>query len=195
MTGRFLRPWRVVGRPASFAVEDTTGQNVAWFHFRNDPGIAQSVAVRLKGGGTAESHELRLAVGTSGWGRERSHNGLTRPRNFLSPLVFRLGPGHDHDNGVDRHRHFALNARAFWLMAPEQVSPNTVADRARDFVSRNLAPRIDRTELAGEGPTRRLECRWIAMLGAAKSLAPAGVIWAWFLVGTKRGSRPCKMID
>jgi hypothetical protein len=48
MTGRFLRPWRVVGRPASFAVEDTTGQNVAWFHFRNDPGIAQSVAVLFK---------------------------------------------------------------------------------------------------------------------------------------------------
>jgi hypothetical protein len=48
MTGRFPRPWRVVGRPASFTVEDAMGQNVAWFHFRNDPGIAQSVAVLFK---------------------------------------------------------------------------------------------------------------------------------------------------
>jgi hypothetical protein len=27
---------------------DATGKNVAWFHFRNDPGIAQSVAVLFK---------------------------------------------------------------------------------------------------------------------------------------------------
>jgi hypothetical protein len=48
MIGRFPRPWRVVEHPASFTVQDATGRNVAWFHFRNDPGIAQSVAVRLK---------------------------------------------------------------------------------------------------------------------------------------------------
>jgi hypothetical protein len=48
MTGRFPRPWRAVGRSASFTVEDATGQNVAWFHFRNDSGIAQSVAVLFK---------------------------------------------------------------------------------------------------------------------------------------------------
>jgi hypothetical protein len=45
MTGRFPRPWRVVEHPASFTVQDATGQNVAWFYFRNDPGIAQSIAV------------------------------------------------------------------------------------------------------------------------------------------------------
>jgi hypothetical protein len=48
MIGRFPRPWRVVEHPASFTVQDATGQNVAWFHFRNDPGIAQSVAVLFK---------------------------------------------------------------------------------------------------------------------------------------------------
>jgi hypothetical protein len=48
MTGRFPRPWRVVERPASFTVQDVTGQNVAWFYFRNDPRIAQSVAVLFK---------------------------------------------------------------------------------------------------------------------------------------------------
>jgi hypothetical protein len=48
MTGRFPRPWRVVEHPASFTVQDATGQNVAWFHFRNDPGIVQSVAVLFK---------------------------------------------------------------------------------------------------------------------------------------------------
>jgi hypothetical protein len=48
MTGRFPRPWRVVEHPASFTVQDATGQNVAWFHFRNDPGIAQSVALLFK---------------------------------------------------------------------------------------------------------------------------------------------------
>jgi hypothetical protein len=39
MTGRFPRPWRVVEHAASFAVQDAMGQNVAWFHFRNDPEI------------------------------------------------------------------------------------------------------------------------------------------------------------
>jgi hypothetical protein len=48
MTGRFPRPWRVVEHSASFTVQDATGQNVAWFYFRNDPGIAQSVAVLFK---------------------------------------------------------------------------------------------------------------------------------------------------
>jgi hypothetical protein len=40
--------WRVVEHPASFTVQDARGQNVAWFHFRNDPGIAQAAAVRFK---------------------------------------------------------------------------------------------------------------------------------------------------
>jgi uncharacterized protein YfaP (DUF2135 family) len=48
MTGRFPRPWRIVEHAASFAVQDATGQNVAWFHFRNDPEITQSVAVLFK---------------------------------------------------------------------------------------------------------------------------------------------------
>src|SRR5271170_762505 len=48
MIGRFPRPWRVVEHPASFTVQDATGQNVAWFHFRNDPEIAQSAAVLFK---------------------------------------------------------------------------------------------------------------------------------------------------
>jgi hypothetical protein len=38
MIGRFPRPWRVIEHPASFTVQDATGQNVASFHFRNDPG-------------------------------------------------------------------------------------------------------------------------------------------------------------
>jgi hypothetical protein len=48
MTGRFPRPWRVVEHAASFTDQDATGQNVAWFHFRNDPEIAQSAAVLFK---------------------------------------------------------------------------------------------------------------------------------------------------
>jgi hypothetical protein len=48
MTGRFPRPWRVVEHAASFAVQDATGQNVAWFYFRNDPEIEQSVAVLFR---------------------------------------------------------------------------------------------------------------------------------------------------
>jgi hypothetical protein len=48
MTGRFPRPWRVVEHAASFAFQDATGQNVAWFHFRNHPEITQSVAVLFK---------------------------------------------------------------------------------------------------------------------------------------------------
>jgi hypothetical protein len=48
MTGRFPRPWRVVEHPASFTVQDARGQYVAWFHFRNDSGIAQAAAVRFK---------------------------------------------------------------------------------------------------------------------------------------------------
>jgi hypothetical protein len=48
MTGRFPRPWRVVEHAASFAVQDAMGQNVAWFHFRNDPEIEQAVAVLFK---------------------------------------------------------------------------------------------------------------------------------------------------
>jgi hypothetical protein len=48
MTGRFPRPWRVVEHPASFSVQDATGRSVAWFHFRNDPGITRSAAVLFK---------------------------------------------------------------------------------------------------------------------------------------------------
>jgi hypothetical protein len=48
MTGRFPRPWRVVEHPASFTVQDATGQNMAWFHFRNNPEIAQLPAVLFK---------------------------------------------------------------------------------------------------------------------------------------------------
>jgi hypothetical protein len=48
MTGRFPRPWRVVEHAATFAVQDATGQNVASFHFRNDPEITPSVAVLFK---------------------------------------------------------------------------------------------------------------------------------------------------
>jgi hypothetical protein len=48
MTGRFPRPWRVLEHPASFTVQDACGQNVACFHFRNDPGIAEAAAVRFK---------------------------------------------------------------------------------------------------------------------------------------------------
>jgi hypothetical protein len=48
MTGRFPRPWRIVEHAASFTVQDATGQNMVWFHFRNDPEIAQSVAVLFK---------------------------------------------------------------------------------------------------------------------------------------------------
>ena len=50
MIVRFRRPWRVIEHPANFTVQDATGQNVAWFHFRNDPGIAQSVAAMFKDG-------------------------------------------------------------------------------------------------------------------------------------------------
>jgi len=48
MTGRFPRPWRVAEHAATFTVQDARGQNVAWFHFRNDPEIAQAMAVRFK---------------------------------------------------------------------------------------------------------------------------------------------------
>jgi hypothetical protein len=48
MIGRFPRPWGVIELPASFTVQDAAGQNVAWFHFRNDPGITQSAAVLFK---------------------------------------------------------------------------------------------------------------------------------------------------
>jgi hypothetical protein len=48
MTGRFPRPWRVVELVASFTVQDATGKNVAWFHFRNDPGITPSAAMLFK---------------------------------------------------------------------------------------------------------------------------------------------------
>jgi hypothetical protein len=48
MTGRFPRPWRVVEHAASFTVQDATGQNVAWFHFRNDPEISQSAALLFR---------------------------------------------------------------------------------------------------------------------------------------------------
>jgi hypothetical protein len=48
MTGRFPRPWRVVEHAASFIVQDATGQNVAWFHFRYDPEISQSAAMLFK---------------------------------------------------------------------------------------------------------------------------------------------------
>ncbi len=48
LTGRFPRPWRVVEHPATFTVQDARGQNVAWFHFRNDTEIARAIAVRFK---------------------------------------------------------------------------------------------------------------------------------------------------
>src|SRR5271154_3900279 len=50
MIGRFPRPWRVIELPASFTVQDATGQNVASFHFRNDSGVAQSVVAMFKDG-------------------------------------------------------------------------------------------------------------------------------------------------
>jgi hypothetical protein len=46
MTGRFPRPWRVVEHAASFTVQDAMGQNVAWFHFRNDPEISAALLFR-----------------------------------------------------------------------------------------------------------------------------------------------------
>jgi hypothetical protein len=48
MTGRFPRPWRVIEHPGSFTVQDATGKNMGWFHFKNDPRITQSVVVRFK---------------------------------------------------------------------------------------------------------------------------------------------------
>jgi hypothetical protein len=48
MSGRFPRPWRVVEQAASFTVQDARGQSVAWFHFMNDPAVAQSTAAMFK---------------------------------------------------------------------------------------------------------------------------------------------------
>jgi len=48
MTGRFPRPSGIVEHAASFAVQDATGRNMAWFYFRNDTEIAQSVPVVFK---------------------------------------------------------------------------------------------------------------------------------------------------
>jgi hypothetical protein len=48
MTSRFPRPWCVIEHSAHFTVQDARGQNVAWFYFRNDPGMVQSVAVLFK---------------------------------------------------------------------------------------------------------------------------------------------------
>jgi hypothetical protein len=48
MTGRFPRPWRVVEHAATFTVQDARGRSVAWFHFRNDPEIAQAMAMQFK---------------------------------------------------------------------------------------------------------------------------------------------------
>ena len=48
MTSGFPRPWSVIEHIAHFTVQDARGQNVAWFYFRNDPGIVQSVAVLFK---------------------------------------------------------------------------------------------------------------------------------------------------
>jgi hypothetical protein len=79
MTGRFPRPWRMVERAAGFIVQDATGQNVAWFHFRSDPEIAQSAAV-VQGRGTAEGHELRRAAARQGRARlipTRTHDLLS----------------------------------------------------------------------------------------------------------------------
>jgi hypothetical protein len=45
---RFPPPWRVVEMAGCFVVQDATGQNVAWFYFRDDPTVAPSTAVRLK---------------------------------------------------------------------------------------------------------------------------------------------------
>jgi hypothetical protein len=48
MTRRFPRPWSVIEHSVHFTVQDARGQNVAWFYFRNDPGIVQPVAVLFK---------------------------------------------------------------------------------------------------------------------------------------------------
>jgi hypothetical protein len=48
MPGRFPRPWCVIEHSGYFTVQDARGQNVAWFYFRNDPGVVPSVAARFK---------------------------------------------------------------------------------------------------------------------------------------------------
>jgi hypothetical protein len=48
MTGRFPRPWRVVQHAASFTVQDSTGQNVAWFHLRNETEISESASLLFR---------------------------------------------------------------------------------------------------------------------------------------------------
>jgi hypothetical protein len=46
--GRFPPPWHVVKMAGCFIVQDATGQNVAWFYFRDDPTVAPSAVVLFK---------------------------------------------------------------------------------------------------------------------------------------------------
>jgi hypothetical protein len=49
MTGRrFPLPWRMVENSLCFVVQDATGQNLAWFYFREDPKVARQAGVPLK---------------------------------------------------------------------------------------------------------------------------------------------------
>jgi hypothetical protein len=49
MTGRrFPPPWHIYEMNECFVIQDATGRNVAWFHFRNDPTVAPSGAALLK---------------------------------------------------------------------------------------------------------------------------------------------------
>ena len=63
MTGRFPRPWRMIEHAASFIVQDATGHNVAWFHFRSDPEIAQSAAVLFKDEARRRAMNFAAATG------------------------------------------------------------------------------------------------------------------------------------
>jgi hypothetical protein len=46
--GRFPPPWRMVENSLCFIVQDATGQNLAWFYFREDPAVARQAGVPLK---------------------------------------------------------------------------------------------------------------------------------------------------
>jgi hypothetical protein len=87
MTGRFPRPWRVVENPASLTVQDARGQNVAWFYFDNDPGIAQAAAVRFKRC-AAESYELHKARAGVGRKPTRCMRAALLRRNGPYPVAF-----------------------------------------------------------------------------------------------------------
>jgi hypothetical protein len=63
-----------------FIVQDATGQNVAWFYFRDDPTVAPSAAVLIK------EQARRRAV------------------NFAGPLVDKANPG-TRDRAVIRAAH------------------------------------------------------------------------------------------